>query len=62
MLQAGLQTPGKPRHTAKAIYEYLVNEHQMTGVSYRTVSAYVTSRRMNPRRDGAKSSFSEVPT
>jgi hypothetical protein len=48
ILLAELETPGKPRRTAKQIFEYLVSEHQMMGVSYGTVSHYVASRRTEP--------------
>lgn len=39
MLREGLDTPRKPRHTRRRIYDRLVIEHDMEGISYSTVCA-----------------------
>src|SRR5262249_12283277 len=44
MLREDLAAPGKQRHTAKRIFERLVDEHDAR-VSYSTVSKYVHRRR-----------------
>ena len=45
MLVADLDPPRKQRHAATRIFDRLVDEHQLTGVSYDTVRAYVAKRR-----------------
>lgn len=45
MLVADLDAPRKQRHTAKRVWERLVDEHGMTGLSYSTVRDYVSRRR-----------------
>lgn len=49
MLVADLDAPRKQRHTATRMFDRLVAEHQMTGVSYDTVRAYVAKRRPEVR-------------
>jgi hypothetical protein len=44
MLLSGPGTAGQAPPTAKQIYDRLVDEHQMTGVSYSTVRSYVAGR------------------
>lgn len=41
MLRADLDAPRKQRHTARRIFDRLVAEHEMEGISYATVSDYV---------------------
>src|SRR6266545_5397220 len=41
MLRADLNAPRKQRHTAKRIFDRLVAEQEMEGISYATVSDYV---------------------
>jgi transposase len=41
MLRADLDAPRKQRHTAKRIFDRLVAEQEMEGISYATVSDYV---------------------
>jgi transposase len=45
MLRADLDAPRKQRHTLKRIFDRLVAEHEMEGVSYSTVGDYVRWRR-----------------
>jgi transposase len=45
MLESDLDAPRKQRHTAKRVWERLVDEHGMTGLSYSTVRDYVSRRR-----------------
>jgi hypothetical protein len=45
MLLADLDAPRKQRHTARRIFDRLVAEHEMEGISYATVSDYVEWRR-----------------
>ena len=51
ILVADLDAPRKQRHTAKRIFDRLLDEHEMTGVSYATVGRYVTSRRPQIRAE-----------
>lgn len=51
MLVADLDAPRKQRHTATRIFNRLVDEHHLTGVSYDTVRAYVRQRRPNVRAE-----------
>ena len=45
MLRADLDAPRKQRHTLKRIFDRLVAEYEMEGVSYSTVGDYVRWRR-----------------
>jgi len=45
MLREDLQAPRKQRHTARRVLARLVEEHEVTGVSYSTVRDYVAKRR-----------------
>lgn len=45
MLRADLDAPRKQRHTLRRIFDRLVAEHEMEGVSYSTVGDYVRWRR-----------------
>jgi transposase len=45
MLRADLDAPRKQRHTATRVYDRLVAEHGMQGVSYSRVRAYLAERR-----------------
>jgi hypothetical protein len=45
MLRADLDAPRKQRHTLKRIFDRLVAEHEMEGVTYSTVGDYVRWRR-----------------
>ncbi|HLZ38641.1 MAG TPA: IS21 family transposase [Mycobacteriales bacterium] len=45
MLRADLDAPRKQRHTARRVWARLVDEHQMSGLSYSTVRDYVARRR-----------------
>ncbi|MFI1409854.1 hypothetical protein ACH4Y0_08015 [Streptomyces sp. NPDC020707] len=45
MLRVDLDAPRKQRHTAKRIFERLVDEHGARAVSYPMVRAYVAGRR-----------------
>jgi transposase len=49
MLRADLDAPRKQRHTARRIFDRLVGEHEMEGVSYSTVCDYVAWRRRQIR-------------
>lgn len=49
MLVADLDAPRKQRHTATRIFDRLITEHDMSGVSYDTVRAYVAHRRRQVR-------------
>lgn len=54
MLLADLDAPRKQRHTAKRIFDRLVAEHEMEGISYATVSDYVGWRRAAIRREAGR--------
>ncbi|MFL6123869.1 hypothetical protein [Actinophytocola sp.] len=54
MLWADLDAPRKQRHTAKRIFDRLVAEHEMEGISYATVSGYVGWRRAEVRREAGR--------
>lgn len=51
MLVADLDAPRKQRHTATRIFDRLVDEHDLAGVSYDTVRAYVARRRPEVRAE-----------
>lgn len=54
MLLADLDAPRKQRHTARRIFDRLVAEHEMEGISYATVSDYVGWRRAEVRREAGR--------
>jgi hypothetical protein len=45
MLRADLDAPRKQRHTAKRVFDRLLEEHQAQGISYGMVRDYVAVRR-----------------
>jgi transposase len=45
MLRSDLDAPRKQRHTAKRVFDRMVDEHQMTDVSYSIVGDYIKRRR-----------------
>jgi hypothetical protein len=45
MLRADLDAPRKQRHTAKSVFDRLLEEHRAQGVSYGMVRDYVALRR-----------------
>lgn len=51
ILVVDLDAPRKQRHTARRIHARLCDEHAMTGISYDTVRAYVTTRRPEIRAE-----------
>jgi transposase len=54
MLRADLDAPRKQRHTVKRIFDRLVAEHEMEGVSYDTVCDYVRWRRPEVRVEAGR--------
>jgi hypothetical protein len=54
MLRADLDAPRKQRHTAKRIFDRLVAEQEMEGLSYATVSDYVGWRRPDIRHEAGR--------
>lgn len=54
ILRADLDAPRKQRHTAKRIFDRLVAEHEMEGISYSTVADYVTWRRDDIRHQAGR--------
>ncbi|MFT7866873.1 MULTISPECIES: transposase [Amycolatopsis] len=54
MLRADLGAPRKQRHTARRIFDRLVAEHEMEGISYATVSDYEGRRRAEVRREAGR--------
>ncbi len=54
MLRVDLDAPRKQRHTAKRIYDRLVAEHGMQGISYSRVRAYVAGRRPEIRVEAGR--------
>lgn len=53
-LTADLDAPRKQRHTAKRIFDRLVAEHAMAGVSYPVVRRYVSARRSQILADAGR--------
>jgi hypothetical protein len=51
MLRADLDAPRKQRHTVKRIFDRLIEEHQMSDMSYQVVRAYVAERRPQIRAE-----------
>ncbi|MEV0609510.1 hypothetical protein AB0I61_24380 [Polymorphospora rubra] len=61
ILRADLDAPRMQRHTAKRIYDRLIDDHGIRGVSYQLVRGYVSpsaSRRFGPRWAAARSTCS----
>lgn len=54
MLRADLDAPRKQRHTIKRIYDRLIAEHEMEGISYATVCDYVAWRRAEIRVEAGR--------
>jgi len=54
MLRADLDAPAKQRHTVRRIFDRLVAEHDMEGVSYSTVCDYVAWRRPQLREEAGR--------
>jgi Transposase and inactivated derivatives len=54
MLRSDLDAPRKQQHTGKRIFDRLVAEHEMEGVSYSTVTDYVSWRRGEIRREAGR--------
>lgn len=54
MLVGDLDAPRKQRHTVKRIFDRLVAEHEMEGVSYGTVADYVRWRRPQVRVEAGR--------
>jgi transposase len=54
MLRADLDAPRKQRHTVHRVFDRLVAEHGMEGVSYSTVVVYVRSRRPEIRAEAGR--------
>ncbi|MFM9455873.1 IS21 family transposase [Streptomyces europaeiscabiei] len=56
MLRADLDAPRKQRHTAKRVFDRLVDEHHADGISYGIVRAYVAVRRGEIRAEAGRGS------
>jgi transposase len=54
ILRADLDAPRKQRHTAKRIYDRLIDEHGMRGVSYQVVRGYVAERKPKIRAEAGR--------
>jgi transposase len=54
ILRADLDAPRKQRHTAKRIYDRLIDEHGMQGVSYQVVRGYVAERKPKIRAEAGR--------
>jgi transposase len=54
LLRADLDAPRKQRHTAKRIYDRLIDEHGMHGVSYQVVRGYVAERKPKIRAEAGR--------
>jgi len=54
MLRADVDAPCKQRHTVKRIYDRLLDEHGMAGVSYQIVRAYVAARKPKIRAEAGR--------
>lgn len=54
ILRADLDAPAKQRHTIQRIYDRLVAEYEMEGVSYSTVADYVSKRRGQVRAEAGR--------
>lgn len=56
MLRADLDAPRKQRHTAKRVFDRLVDEHHAEQISYGMVRAYVAVRRGEIRAEAGRGS------
>jgi transposase len=56
MLRADLDAPRKQRHTAKRVFDRLIDEHHADGISYGIVRAYVAVRRGEIRAEAGRGS------
>lgn len=54
ILRVDLDAPRKQRHTAKRIYDRLIDEHGMHGVSYQVVRGYVAERKPTIRAEAGR--------
>ncbi|MEV4418078.1 IS21 family transposase [Catellatospora sp. NPDC049609] len=54
MLRDDLDAPRKQRHTVKRIFDRLVAEHEMEGISYATVVDYIAERRPQVRVEAGR--------
>lgn len=54
MLRADLNAPRKQRHTARRIFDRLVAEQEMEGISYSTVCNWVAVRRSQVRAEAGR--------
>lgn len=54
ILRADLDAPRKQRHTAKRIFDRLIDEYGMAEVSVRTLSSYVATRRPQIRVEAGR--------
>jgi transposase len=54
LLRADLEAPRKQRHTAKRIYDRLIDEHGMQDVSYQVVRGYVAERKPKIRAEAGR--------
>jgi transposase len=54
MLRVDLDAPRKQRHTAKRIFDRLIDEHAAVDISYSMVRAYVAVRRPGVRREAGR--------
>jgi hypothetical protein len=61
MLWADLDAPRKQRHTVRRIFDRLVAEQEMEGVSYSTVCNYVAWRLPQVRQEAGRGPPPEVP-
>lgn len=56
LLRVDLDAPRKQRHTAKRVFDRLVDEHHANGISYGIVRAYVVVRRGEIRAEAGRGS------
>ncbi len=54
ILRADLDAPRKQRHTAKRIFDRLIDEHAMADVSYQVVRSYIAARRPQIRVEAGR--------
>lgn len=54
ILRVDLDAPRKQRHTAKRIYDRLIDEHSMHNVSYQVVRGYVAERKPKIRAEAGR--------
>lgn len=60
ILRGGLDAPRKQRHTAKRVFDRLLDEHGATDLSYGIVRHYVAQRRDEIRREAGRGPQTEV--